>query len=193
MPFVGTHRPSHLEIAAFLASLCKVCSIFETGLIPPTVNLTTPNPAIHWKEHNMRAPTQATTLSKHSGRSLICMASSGIGGSNGHVIVEAPPSPAQPSATSQARPVLLVAGGLSPQTASTIAATLALSDPADLAALSTICGRRSRQLTWRTFATWVPNQERIEFQAPMLSPKAKAPIVFVFSGQGPQHFNSTLL
>ncbi|KAF8213913.1 hypothetical protein K438DRAFT_1902128 [Mycena galopus ATCC 62051] len=179
----------HLEITAFLASLSKVCSIFKTGLIPPTVNLATPNPAIHWKEYNMRAPTEVTKLSNHSGRSLISMTSSGIGGSNGHVILEGPPLRTYPCAPSEARPMLLVAGGLSSQTASAIAATIAVSDPNDLAALSTIHGRRSRQLTWRTFATWVPGQEKIEFPAPVLSPKVKAPIVFVFSGQGPQHFN----
>ncbi|KAF7352570.1 Polyketide synthase [Mycena venus] len=76
-----------------------------------------------------------------------------------------------------------------PQTASAIASTLAMSNPIDLTSLSTIYGRRSRQLTWRTFATWVPGQERIEFPDPVLAPKTKAPIVFVFSGQGPQHFN----
>ncbi|KAJ6539604.1 hypothetical protein B0H19DRAFT_1382247 [Mycena capillaripes] len=180
----------HLEITAFLASLSKVCSIFRTGLIPPTVNLLTPNPAIRWKEYNMQAPTEVTALPKRSGRSLISMTSSGIGGSNGHVIVEAPPpSPQNPSAAPQIQPVLLVAGGLSPQTASAVATTLATFDATDLRDLSTIYGRRSRQLTWRTFATWIPGQERIEFPPPTLSPKVKAPIVFVFSGQGPQHFN----
>ncbi|KAF7355656.1 Polyketide synthase [Mycena sanguinolenta] len=179
----------HLEITAFLASLCKVCSIFKTGLIPPTVNLTTPNPAIHWKKYHMRVPSEISTLSKHSGRSLIAMTSSGIGGSNGHAILESPPACTRAPPPQQARPVLLVAGGLSPQSASAIAATLAASDPADLTLLSTIYGRRSRQLTWRTFATWVPGQEVIKFPTPVLSPKVKAPIVFVFSGQGPQHFN----
>ncbi|KAJ6515504.1 putative polyketide synthase [Mycena sanguinolenta] len=179
----------HLEITAFLASLCKVCSIFQTGLIPPTVNLITPNPAIHWKKHHMRAPSEISTLSKHSGRSLIAMTSSAIGGSNGHAILESPPPCTYCPPPQQARPVLLVAGGLSPQSASAIAASLAASEPADLTLLSTIYGRRSRQLTWRTFATWVPGQGMIKFPSPVLSPKAKAPIVFVFSGQGPQHFN----
>ncbi|KAJ7459820.1 hypothetical protein FB451DRAFT_1182121 [Mycena latifolia] len=179
----------HLEITAFLASLSKVCSIFETGLIPANVNFSTPNPAIRWKEYNLRVPIETTKLGRRSGRSLIAMSSSGIGGSNGHVVLEAPPQHEYSSATPQARPVLLVPGGLSPQTATAVAASLATSDPDDLSTLSTIHGRRSRQLTWRTFATWVPGQEVIEFPPPVLSPKLKAPIVFVFSGQGPQHLN----
>jgi acyl transferase domain-containing protein len=182
-----------LEITAFLASLSKVCSMFETGLIPPNVNLSTPNPAIRWKEYNMRVPTDVLKLSRRSGNSLIAMTSSGIGGSNGHVVLEAPPQQARPLGRSEARPLLLIAGGLSPQTASAVAVAVALAASGvfeDLSSLSTIYGRRSRQLTWRTFATWVPGEETIEFPPPTLSARIKAPIVFVFSGQGPQHFNS---
>ncbi|KZV87149.1 ketoacyl-synt-domain-containing protein [Exidia glandulosa HHB12029] len=46
----------HLEITAFLASLCKVCSIFQTRNIPPTVNVSRLNPAIRWEDNRMRVP-----------------------------------------------------------------------------------------------------------------------------------------
>ncbi|KAJ7343998.1 beta-ketoacyl synthase [Mycena albidolilacea] len=160
------------------------------GLIPPNVNIVTPNPAIHWKEYNIQVPTQITKLGRRSDTSLISMTNSGIGGSTGHVIVAAPPSAEYAPGTPLVKPVLLLAGGLSPQSASEVAATLAAANLFDDAStLSTIYGRRSRQLTWCTFATWTPGQKTVVFPPPILSPKFKAPIVFVFSGQGPQHFN----
>jgi len=85
---------SHLEITAFLASLCKVCSIFQSGIIPLNVNLLNPNPAIHWEDFHLRVPVSPTLLPCQSttGSSLISLASSGIGGANGHCVVEAPPT-----------------------------------------------------------------------------------------------------
>ncbi|KAH9922717.1 beta-ketoacyl synthase [Fomitopsis serialis] len=43
----------HLEITAFLASICKVCGIMETGVIPPNVNLKVKNPAIPWDQYRL--------------------------------------------------------------------------------------------------------------------------------------------
>ncbi|KAH9840995.1 thiolase-like protein [Rhodofomes roseus] len=72
----------HTEITAFLASLCKVCHIIERGVILPTVNLSVPNPAIRWEEYKMRVPVAPEKLivRSPSGRALIAMSSSGIGG-----------------------------------------------------------------------------------------------------------------
>ncbi|EJF59192.1 ketoacyl-synt-domain-containing protein [Dichomitus squalens LYAD-421 SS1] len=189
----------HLEIAAFLASLCKVCGIFETGLIPPNVNLINPNPAIHWAEHRLRVPREVERLrcrSSNSGRPpLIAMTSSGIGGANGHCVVEGRPlQVARPTVfwTEDAKiPALLVAGGLSPRSTSALASALIDATTASddgKAALARIFGRRARSMTWRSTAV-VQVGKQATFAEPILVPKKRPPIVFVFSGQGTQYYH----
>ncbi|KAI0068636.1 hypothetical protein BV25DRAFT_1910396 [Artomyces pyxidatus] len=185
----------HLEITAFLASLCKVTSILQTGIIPPNVNFTTPNPAIHWEEYKFRVPTEATKLPcrSPSGRSLVAMTSSGIGGANGHCVVEsAPPSaPVRQSfwIDGDVAPSLLIAGGLTPRSATAFAESLSSAAfRKDDQSLARTLGRRSRSMTWRTFSV-VTNGQLSSFPEPALIPKVSRPTVFVFSGQGPQHLH----
>ena len=192
-------HPRHTEIAAFLVSLTKAVNIFRTGTIPPNVNLSTPNPLIHWNKHKLRVPTQPIPLPCHSdtGRPLISLCSSGIGGANGHVVLEAPPFPLAGKVQTQAqdtkKPLLLISAGLSPRSATVVSekiAELIMTHPNHSRLISTVYGRRSRQMTWRSFAVYTPGQStKIKFSDPILTPRAKPPIVFVFSGQGPQHFD----
>ncbi|KAF7348038.1 putative polyketide synthase [Mycena sanguinolenta] len=187
----------HTEIAAFLVSLSKVLSIFEHKLIPPNVNLSTPNPAIKWREYNLGVPTHPTPLpSADSGKIMISMASSVIGGSNGHVVLEAPPEPTsvfQGSFPGQGinAPVLLMAAGLSPRSASAIADHILnifeSAPPSEYALTSTILGRRSKQMNWRSYAVTAPGSSQIQFSTPKYSGRDVNPLIFVFSGQGPQN------
>ncbi|KAI0768339.1 ketoacyl-synt-domain-containing protein [Trametes elegans] len=187
----------HLEITAFLASLCKVCSIFETGTVPPNANFKTPNPAIRWKEFNFRVPLEAEPLTARapSGRALVAMTSSGVGGSNGHCVVEAPPLvvPKYSAfwADGTAAPLLFVAGGLSPRSTSAVGADIldkASSWTHDVqTAAARAYGRRARSMTWRAFAI-KQGDGLTKFSEPVLSLRTAPPIVFVFSGQGPQHY-----
>lgn len=191
----------HLEITAFLASLSKACSIFSTGIIPPNVNFKNPNPGIRWDEYGLTVPLDQTPLSTPpgvTGLPLISLLSSGIGGSNGHCLLQAPPSrPASPNLPkTNIHDVLLVSGGLSPRTASSVSEdlrTLADEGPSDLRVISAAYGRNSRSMTWRSYAVVsVDSSRTIQFSAPSLAPRVKPPIVYVFSGQGPQHFHSEL-
>ncbi|KAJ7439068.1 putative polyketide synthase [Mycena galericulata] len=185
----------HLEIMSFLASLSKVCSMFRFRTIPPTVNIQTLNPAIRWEEYDLKVPVETTSLkARHpSGKALISMSSSGIGGVNGHAVLEGPPAfPMSEQLHVPAHfPILLVTAGLSPRSASEIGDTLVTaispSDPKTLRALSVIYGRRSRQMTWRSAAVYLPGQGPTTFPAPRHSSRKKKPLVFVFPGQGPQH------
>ncbi|KAF5371761.1 hypothetical protein D9758_003565 [Tetrapyrgos nigripes] len=185
----------HLEISSFLASLCKVCGIFETGIIPPNMNVSTPNPAIKWKEYQLEVPLCPTKLviQSDSGRALVSISSSGIGGSTGHCVLEGPPKlPLHTSTSMPSRvPVLLVAGGLSPRSLSAVAESLenlVRLQPQYLDSISVIYGRRARQMIWRSFAVIDDrNDIKIRFSHPSLAPRSKPPVGFVFSGQGPQH------
>jgi acyl transferase domain-containing protein len=191
---------SHLEITAFLASLSKVLSIFETGLIPPNANLINPNPAIEWDAYRLRVPTEATPLPKRNGRAIVAMTSSGIGGANGSLVIESPPERTGRCSdvefwTSNAsnRPHLFLCGGLSPRTASVIAQGLQLQREEggmEEEALTFTYGRRARSMPWINYAV-APSNETAHFSEAVLVPKTRGPLVFVFSGQGPQHHASS--
>lgn len=185
---------SHLEITAFLASLSKVASILQTGKIPPTVNFKNPNQKIRWKEYGFRAPVETEPLKCRapSGRPLIAMTSSGIGGANGHVVVEGAPARTEVSSSfwRDQAPALLVAAGLSPRSAAALGDSLKdVGGEANSQALARALGRRARSMTWRSFAV-LNNGKVSRFSEPALVPKAIGPIVYVLSGQGPQHWNS---
>ena len=187
---------SHLEITAFLASLCKVCGIFETGLIPPNVNFVTPNPAIHWDEFRFRVPTEIEPLKVRSFTrpALVAMTSSGIGGANGHAVIEGPPVATNSTPAfwveGTGAPSLLIASGLSPRSAGAVGESLlSIVESEDVAGLSKVFGRRARSMTWRSFAV-AKSGKTPKFNDAVIVPKHKTPIVFVFSGQGTQHFQS---
>ncbi|KAG1732311.1 hypothetical protein EDB19DRAFT_1912149 [Suillus lakei] len=182
----------HLEITAFLASLCKICSMFQSGTIPPNVNFLNPNPAIHWEDFHLRVVSSPTSLPCQSltGRSLVSLASSGIGGANGHCVVEGPPTtnPVIPFWQSDVirAPCLLVAGGLSPRSTVAIGESIRAIDGETLPSVAATLGRRSRSTPWRSYAVASSNSPP-RFSEPVLVPRSP-PLVFVFSGQGPQHF-----
>ncbi|KAI0749993.1 ketoacyl-synt-domain-containing protein [Daedaleopsis nitida] len=186
----------HLEITAFLASLCKVCGIFERGLVPPNVNLSKPNPSIRWSQFRLRVPLEPEPLKVRSpnGLPLVAMTSSGIGGANGHAVVEGSPPRAQTTAfwcETAHVPSLLIAGALSPRSSTTLGESLLTVAGAatDVDALARIYGRRARSMTWRSFAVVGGTKKPSTFSKPLLAPKTRPPIVFVFSGQGTQHFH----
>ncbi|KAK0200866.1 putative polyketide synthase [Desarmillaria ectypa] len=187
----------HLEITSFFASVSKVCSMFETKIIPPTVGIRTLNPAIEWKKYRLVVPTSVSHLSARSssGRPLVSINSSGIGGANGHAVLEGPPSLVLPEDSSiDGGLTLLVTGGLSPRSASANADSLSAlikEYPSQARAISTIYGRQARQMTWRTYGIHNPEDSALSFSPPALYPRqsSRSPIVFVFSGQGPQHIN----
>jgi acyl transferase domain-containing protein len=187
---------SHSEITAFFASLSKVLSIMETGLIPPNVNLNTKNPAIKWEEYRLKVVERTSRLPK-SKQPLIAMTSSGIGGANGHAVIEGPPAPHSITATesfwrpdAEESAALLVLGGLSPRSTTSIAQDVqTLIDPSHLRDATLTYGRISRSMTWRSWGIARPDNTT-QFSEPSLASKAKHPIVFVFSGQGSQHFES---
>ncbi|KZW01287.1 hypothetical protein EXIGLDRAFT_830237 [Exidia glandulosa HHB12029] len=183
----------HLEITAFLASLCKVCSMMQTGEIPPTVNMSHLNPAIRWDEYRMRVAltTERLPCRSQDGKSLISMTSSGIGGSNGHCIVESPPKMdtegSSPFWTNAPSHYLVIAGALSPRSLPQIIDTVNAEMKGNL--LADVCltfNRRARSMPWRSF-TVAGGERSVTFSTPRLSTSLKTPNIFVFSGRGPQH------
>ncbi|KAF8898051.1 hypothetical protein CPB84DRAFT_1748061 [Gymnopilus junonius] len=187
----------HTEIVAFLASLSKVISIFDKGVIPPQVNIRHLNPGIKWDEYRLRVPLECTPLSvRSSDKSLVSIAGSGIGGSNGHVVLESPPrrTPVVNGASvglNSRGPLLIMTGGLSARAATSISESIESSFGnyvSDLPGLSTVLGRRSKQATYRSFAIAGVNETTIGgFSSPEHCPRIINSLIYVFSGQGPQH------
>ena len=138
-------------------------------------------------------PTDLVPLGARSdtGRSLISLASSGIGGSNGHAVLEQPPKPTYSEITIKPeQPVVFIVGGLSPRATSEITAALIdlLKNDPPLEALSqaVVHARRARQMPFRTHFLYTPGTA-IAAPNPVLVPKTQPPIAFVFVGQGPHH------
>lgn len=165
---------------------------------------------IEWDKYQLRVPTENTPLPcvALSGKSLVAICSSGIGGANGHMIIESPPlsesrTPITREDQEAPKASLLIAGGLSPRTAATISehiTTLAFANPSRMELLSTIYGRRSKQMKWRSFSIYPPTtipsahdptvtEGKLKFSVPTFVPRVQPPLVFVFCGQGPQHFH----
>ena len=147
----------------------------------------------------MRVPLEVTKLPARSksGRPLISMTSSGIGGVNGHAVIEGPPHRVANAADGSRHqgPVLFMSGGLSPCSAQQVAVDLSAliaQNKHDQGSLALVYGRRARQMTWRTYAVWKPGMTTVEFPPPRFVPRSRSPLVFVFPGQGPQHIESTL-
>ncbi|PPQ73012.1 hypothetical protein CVT24_001401 [Panaeolus cyanescens] len=184
----------HTEIVAFLASLSKSISILNNRVIPPQVNVRELNPAIKWKDYRLRLPLGPTPLPCRSNdKSLIAIAGSGIGGSNGHVVIESAPAFVAPSQQTDGlkRPTLITVGGLSSRAVAAFSDALKANFNAyleDLPGLSTVLGRRTKQATWRSYTILGADQTSLpEIPGAQHAPRLPNSLVWVFSGQGPQH------
>lgn len=174
-------------------------SVIEHGVIPPNANLRTPNPAIQWDQYKLRVPMEPVPLSIRNGsRPLIAISSSGIGGSNGHVVLEGPSKPGNSLSSTQfdRKYILLMASGLTPRTSTLISENIMdylKLNPQNSLALSTIQGRRAKQMTWRSYAVFDRDSplHNIRFSTPQHSPRV-IKLAMIFSGQGPQHVHSKL-
>jgi acyl transferase domain-containing protein len=150
-----------------------------------------------WEQYRLKVPTDAMPLECRSstGKSLISLSGSGIGGSNGHMVVEGPPNlPPPASLLLLEKPVLFIVGGLSPRAAEAISISIVnmLNKDSSKEALSQAVthSRRARQLPWRTYFVYTPGLHSVvRTESPVLVPRKRPPVVFVFTGQGPQHIN----
>ncbi|KIK54393.1 polyketide synthase [Collybiopsis luxurians FD-317 M1] len=183
----------HTEIVSFMASLCKVLYIFQDHVIPPNVKLNKLNQKVKWNQWKLRVPTELERIRpRHpSGKLLISMNSSGIGGSNAHVLVESHKPACSPTdEISSNYPVLLLSGALSDL--STVSVAKQLINLADgnknLAPIALAFGRRAMQMNWRSFSVVLPGATPT-FSSSKFIPRNRPALIFVLSGQGPQHIN----
>ncbi|MFG2329426.1 amino acid adenylation domain-containing protein [Streptomyces sp. NPDC048604] len=142
--YVGSVKTNigHTESAAGIAGLIKTALSLEHRLIPPHINLERINPAIDLDAAPFRIPDRLTPWPDHDGPARAGVNAFGFGGTNAHVLLEAPPAPAEQPAADGTRPRLSVLplsahdAAVLPDHAATVRAELAgpyAADPADLA------------------------------------------------------------
>jgi len=90
----------HLDTAAGVASLIKVCLALEHGEVPPSLNFEAPNPAIDFEHSPFRVASELSDWKRGSRPRRATVNSLGVGGTNAHVVLEEAPlaAPSKPSA-----------------------------------------------------------------------------------------------
>ena len=100
----------HLDAASGLAGLVKAILTVRQGVIPPTAGFRSPNPRVPFSAGPFRVndrpepwPDRPAGTPRRAG-----VSSFGLGGTNVHVIVEAPPAAAEAAETAPDHPEILV-------------------------------------------------------------------------------------
>ncbi|MGV9763938.1 type I polyketide synthase [Micromonospora tulbaghiae] len=90
----------HLSQPSGIVSVIKTVLAMEHGLIPPTINYETPNPAIDFADTPFYVANTLTKWDTDGGPRRAGVSSFGIGGTNAHVVLEEAPAAGrhQPSA-----------------------------------------------------------------------------------------------
>ncbi|MFK3978920.1 MupA/Atu3671 family FMN-dependent luciferase-like monooxygenase [Micromonospora sp. NPDC050397] len=100
---IGSAKPAigHLDAAAGMAGLLKAVLVLRHGEIPPLVGFERPNPALDLASSPFFIPTEAQPWPDLPGPRRAGVTSLAVGGTNVHVILEAPP-PARSAAVRSA-------------------------------------------------------------------------------------------
>jgi acyl transferase domain-containing protein/thioesterase domain-containing protein len=110
--FIGSVKTNigHLDTAAGVASLIKVCLSLKNEEIAPSLSFEAPNPAIDFAGSPFKVVTERTDWKRGTRPRRATVNSLGVGGTNAHVVLEEAPTPAPSSATARAfHPLVLSA------------------------------------------------------------------------------------
>ena len=100
----------HLEPAAGMAGLMKAILVLRQQRIPQNLHFRNPNPAIDFQALNLEVVDSPRPLPQVPGRPCVGVNSFAFGGSNAHVVIEAPPEITTiPQASSGMPPLFLSA------------------------------------------------------------------------------------
>ena len=91
---IGSVKPNigHLEAAAGAAGVIKAVLALHRAVIPPTRNLTTPNPALCWDESGLAVVTQPCAWPRTTHPRRAGVSGFGYGGTIAHVVLEQAPA-----------------------------------------------------------------------------------------------------
>ena len=198
----------HLEMAAGAAGIIKTALVLHHGLIPPSLHFDQPNPNIDFDGLKLRVATEVEPLPNGAKPTLAGVNSFGFGGANAHAVLQASPR-ANKSSTSAAdtnaeHAEILVLSARSPEALRALAQSyqrfLAPDGAGAAHSLCDIChaaGARRMHHDHRLAVVGHSKEEMIQNLAAFLAGEnnpnlchahaaSHRPLVFVFSGQGPQ-------
>ncbi len=196
----------HLEPASGLVGLLKAQMALERGMLPATLHLREPNPAIPFEALNIAPAGARAPLPPRDAPWVAGVNSFGFGGANAHVAIRQPSAAeAAPAAGAAApdpsAPLILSAAtedGLR-ALAARWADRLAAAEPAETAALVSAAAHRRARLSRRLVVTetdpearrravaaWAEGRGEGRVAADAAAAGTAAPVAFVFSGNGSQ-------
>ncbi len=94
---IGSVKPNigHLEAGAGVAGVIKTVLALRHAEIPPSLNFTTPNPAIPWETSGLRVVTELTPWSDADEPRQAGVSGYGYGGTIAHIVLEQGDAPAE--------------------------------------------------------------------------------------------------
>ncbi|MEU6357162.1 beta-ketoacyl synthase N-terminal-like domain-containing protein, partial [Streptomyces sp. NPDC047072] len=109
---VGSHKAllGHMDAAAGMGGLLKAVWVAGTRTIPAQPSVSTPNPAVDWRDGALAVPL-APVRTDPDRPTRAAVSAYGLSGTNVHVLVESPPRP-KPQDTPVPRPYVLLASGV---------------------------------------------------------------------------------
>lgn len=186
----------HTDAAAGVAGLLKTIMALHSRTLPPTINVSRPNPAIDFENSPFYLNDTARPW-PGDGPRRAGVSSFGMGGTNAHVVLEEPPATAAaPPATPATGPQLLVVSArtvesLERQTRQ-VRDWLGAYPEVDLADVAANLGRR-QPMTHRRFLVAADRADALvaldepQRQFSGAHPGGRRALVFAFPGHGAQH------
>ncbi|WP_281955801.1 type I polyketide synthase [Pseudophaeobacter arcticus] len=98
----------HVDAASGIAGLIKAVLALRHGAIPPSVHFSSPNPALGLEDSCFYVPQQLQPHDPNRGPMRAGVSSFGIGGTNCHVVLQAPAAVADQPVADQDRPAHLL-------------------------------------------------------------------------------------
>ncbi|GAB2591684.1 hypothetical protein GCM10027168_26080 [Streptomyces capparidis] len=88
----------HTEAAAGITGLIKTILCLERRLVPASLHLNTPNPAVRWADLPLRIPRETVPLAAEGRQVIAGVSSFGFSGTNAHVVLTTAPDVEQEAA-----------------------------------------------------------------------------------------------
>ncbi|WAO96249.1 Carrier domain-containing protein [Fusarium falciforme] len=187
--YIGSVKPNtgHAEGASGITSIIKAVLALENNTIPPNIKFNNPNPKIPFDTKKLKVPTEPESWPEGRDK-RVSVNSFGIGGSNAHVILDAPPSLSTQTETTSSPKLIVMSANTSEslkQYLSTAQDYLA-QHPHNAADMAYTLAHHRQSFPHRAFMVVKADGSLVETSSPARAPSSAPGVVMVFNGQGAQ-------